>query len=187
MDCRHLFLQPHTPIGDGARFPLSVIETTENGGRCVPDRGAGNRVLKKQVMGLKIVLAFVASVCALSAKDMAAMLGKGINVGNTLDAPHEGDWAGVAQEYFFDDYKKVGFKHVRIPVRWDAHTSWATPFSVSSAQLSPFILTGNASDRHSMVGSRGHCRWMGDVARVDRNHQFPPRQQLARQQQHFLE
>ena len=31
----------------------------------------------------------------------------GINLGNVLEAPNEGEWSPVAQEYYFDDYAKV--------------------------------------------------------------------------------
>lgn len=61
---------------------------------------------------------------------MVAKMGVGINLGNTLDAPHEGDWAPAAQESFFDAYKQRGFKHVRIPIRWDLHIGNNAPYTI---------------------------------------------------------
>jgi endoglucanase len=56
--------------------------------------------------------------------------GIGINLGNVLEAPTEGAWAPVAQEFYFSDYKARGFSAVRIPVRWDNHTSQQPPYTV---------------------------------------------------------
>jgi len=56
---------------------------------------------------------------------------RGINIGNTLEPPQEGDWNnGQLQEYYFDDYKAAGFTCVRIPVRWDKHTSKFPPYLI---------------------------------------------------------
>jgi aryl-phospho-beta-D-glucosidase BglC (GH1 family) len=57
-----------------------------------------------------------------SAATVNGWLGTGINLGNDLDAwpGAEGSWTGnvIAQAYFFDDYKTMGFDSVRIPVTW---------------------------------------------------------------------
>lgn len=65
-----------------------------------------------------------------SAATVNAWLGTGINLGNDLDAwpegtavwtkDPEGSWTNgvVAQKYFFDDYKRMGFDSVRIPITW---------------------------------------------------------------------
>ena len=62
-------------------------------------------------------------------------MGRGINMGNTLDAPLEGQWAPVAKEYYFDDYKTAGFKTVRIPVRWYPYTSETAPYTISETWM----------------------------------------------------
>lgn len=62
-------------------------------------------------------------------------LGIGTNLGNTLEAPLEGQWAPAAQEYFFDDFKAAGFATVRIPVRWDNHTLLESPYTVNAAWM----------------------------------------------------
>lgn len=46
-------------------------------------------------------------------------LGRGINLGNTLEAPHEGAWAAKAEPCFFEDYYAAGFRNVRIPICWE--------------------------------------------------------------------
>ena len=56
----------------------------------------------------------------------------GINLGNVLEAPTEGEWAPVAQEYYFDDYRAQNFTRVRIPIRWDRHMGTSPPYNIDS-------------------------------------------------------
>ena len=65
-----------------------------------------------------------------------AEMGRGINLGNTLEPPLEGAWNnGPAQESYFDAYVEAGFTNVRIPVRWDQHTATSPPFAVDAAWM----------------------------------------------------
>ena len=43
-------------------------------------------------------------------------MGRGINLGNVLSAPIEGNWAGAATEQYFIDVANAGFANVRIPM-----------------------------------------------------------------------
>ena len=79
---------------------------------------------------LALLLACVSAPTSPAAFIKAMQLG--INLGNVLDAPFEGAWAEPAKEYYFDDYLNQGFKSVRVPVRWDKHTSTAPPWKVDS-------------------------------------------------------
>ena len=55
----------------------------------------------------------------LTPAQAVAEMGRGINLGNTLEPPQEGAWNnGPAQESYFDAYVEAGFTNVRIPVRW---------------------------------------------------------------------
>lgn len=60
----------------------------------------------------------------------ARALGRGVNLGDTLEAPKEGDWGVVAQEEYFDLIKEAGFDSVRIPVRWSAHADESAPYQI---------------------------------------------------------
>ncbi|MCH2211589.1 MAG: glycoside hydrolase family 5 protein [Fuerstiella sp.] len=51
----------------------------------------------------------------------ARRLGRGINLGNMLEAPNEGDWGVRFDDSFPSLIRDVGFDHVRIPIRWSAH------------------------------------------------------------------
>lgn len=58
-------------------------------------------------------------------------MGRGINLGNTLEPPLEGGWNNpAAEEAYFDAYVAAGFTNVRIPVRWDEHTQNGQPYNV---------------------------------------------------------
>jgi len=46
---------------------------------------------------------------------------RGVNMGNMLEAPNEGDWGSYVQEEYFDLIKEAGFDFVRLPVNWKAH------------------------------------------------------------------
>jgi len=74
------------------------------------------------------VVALLVLVSVLSV--LSAVVAIGINLGNVLDAPHEGDWAPPAKEYYFDDYRSRGFNLIRIPVRWDQHMSNDPPYTI---------------------------------------------------------
>jgi|SRR5579885_2946940 aryl-phospho-beta-D-glucosidase BglC (GH1 family) len=48
-------------------------------------------------------------------------LHRGINMGNMLEAPNEGECGLTVHEEYFDLIQQAGFDFVRLPVRWDAH------------------------------------------------------------------
>lgn len=58
------------------------------------------------------------------------LLGRGINLGNALEAPKEGDWGGILKESYFSHIKELGFQSVRIPVRWSGHCNQTAPYTI---------------------------------------------------------
>ena len=66
----------------------------------------------------------------------AARFKKGINLGNRLDAPNEGDWGGTIQAEDFPFIARRGFDHVRIPIRFSGHASAASPYTIDAAFFS---------------------------------------------------
>ena len=62
----------------------------------------------------------------------AAHFTKGINLGNRLDAPNEGDWGGVIQDEDFPFIAQRGFDHVRIPIRFSGHAGAASPYTIDA-------------------------------------------------------
>ena len=55
---------------------------------------------------------------------------RGINLGNGLDAPREGEWGVVLRERHFEMAAAAGLDHVRLPVRFSAHAASAAPYRV---------------------------------------------------------
>ena len=66
----------------------------------------------------------------------AAHFTKGINLGNRLDAPNEGDWGGVIEAEDFPFIAARGFDHVRIPIRFSGHALAASPYTIDAAFFS---------------------------------------------------
>ena len=56
--------------------------------------------------------------------------GRGVNLGNALEAPREGEWGVRLEEKYFELIKAAGFDSVRIPVRWSAHAGESAPFAI---------------------------------------------------------
>lgn len=60
-------------------------------------------------------------------------MSRGINLGNALEAPHEGDWGVVIKDEYFKIIKQAGFDTVRIPIRWSEHCKNTKPYTVDAA------------------------------------------------------
>jgi endoglucanase len=70
---------------------------------------------------------------APDAKEVNRMLGRGINLGNALDAPTEGEWGVTLEESYFQTIRDAGFDSVRIPVRFSAHALTEAPYTIDAA------------------------------------------------------
>ena len=57
-------------------------------------------------------------------------LGRGVNLGNTLEAPQEGEWGVTLRKEYFQLIQDAGLQHVRIPIRWNAHAAADSPYTV---------------------------------------------------------
>ncbi|HJZ59323.1 MAG TPA: glycoside hydrolase family 5 protein [Gemmataceae bacterium] len=90
-------------------------------------------------MTRSLSLAFVVLLPAVAAaqpkSDVFAAnkaLGRGINLGNALEAPKEGDWGMQIEADFFKLIKTAGFQTVRVPVKWSAHAATTAPFAIEA-------------------------------------------------------
>ncbi|HEX5100619.1 MAG TPA: glycoside hydrolase family 5 protein [Polyangiaceae bacterium] len=63
----------------------------------------------------------------------AAYFKKGINLGNRMEAPNEGDWGGSILATDLPFIAKRGFDHVRIPIRFSGHASASAPYTIDAA------------------------------------------------------
>lgn len=60
---------------------------------------------------------------------------RGINLGNALEAPNEGDWGYRIEAAHIDAIAQAGFDGVRLPVRWSAHAEAGRPYLINPAFL----------------------------------------------------
>ncbi|HEX2714996.1 MAG TPA: glycoside hydrolase family 5 protein [Candidatus Acidoferrales bacterium] len=65
-----------------------------------------------------------------TARTTATAMGRGVNFGNMLEAPREGDWRITVRDEFIDVTAHAGFATVRLPVRWSNHAAATAPFTI---------------------------------------------------------
>jgi endoglucanase len=75
----------------------------------------------------------IPTFAAIGAAEQAAQLGRGVNFGNALEAPTEGEWGMRLEERFFDLVKEGGFNTIRLPTRWSAHALPDAPYTIDAA------------------------------------------------------
>ena len=63
--------------------------------------------------------------------EIVEQMGRGINLGNVLSAPTEGNWAFSVYEEYFDQVKDEGFNNVRIPVDFFGGSFLNTNYTVN--------------------------------------------------------
>ena len=90
---------------------------------------------KKLWIGLLVICLWKPALAQIHPWDMIQRMRRGINIGNTMDAPTEGQWQAPVQEFYFDDYLDAGFTCVRIPIRWDNYMQSTPPYSIDSSWL----------------------------------------------------
>jgi len=59
-------------------------------------------------------------------------IGRGINIGNALECPNEGDWGVKLEEYFFQTIKDAGFDSIRLPISWSTHAADKPPYTIDA-------------------------------------------------------
>ncbi|QHW35375.1 cellulase family glycosylhydrolase [Paenibacillus rhizovicinus] len=60
-------------------------------------------------------------------------LGRGVNLGNALEAPVEGQWGVTLEESYFKTIKDAGFETVRVPIKWSGHADANAPYAIEAA------------------------------------------------------
>ncbi len=63
-------------------------------------------------------------------KQLVPVYGRGVNLGNALEAPKEGEWGVRLEEQYFDLIQQAGFDSVRIPTRWSSHAAHSAPYHI---------------------------------------------------------
>jgi endoglucanase len=91
----------------------------------------------KRILALLGLLVLFLEARSASEEDKDAfhynrLMGRGINLGNALEAPKEGDWGITLQADYFKKIKDAGFQSVRIPIRWSAHAEKRPPYAIDA-------------------------------------------------------
>ncbi|MEQ8413107.1 MAG: hypothetical protein RIB71_01525 [Imperialibacter sp.] len=75
--------------------------------------------MKRLLLPAAVWLLFTQGVFAQTASsfDVNDRLGRGINMGNSFEAPTEDAWSNPWQPEYFKIIADLGFQHVRLPVR----------------------------------------------------------------------
>lgn len=68
-----------------------------------------------------------------AAFEMNERLGRGINIGNTFEAPTEIAWGNAWNPSYFRMIRELGFDHVRVPIRWETpeRSLEAAPYTIN--------------------------------------------------------
>ena len=99
------------------------------------------RVVSKRGLRLATAaaLAALASSVAAAQEDAASTanraLGRGVNLGNALDAPLDASWALHLRGDYFEAIKQAGFNSVRLPVAFYLHTAPEAPYAIEPGFL----------------------------------------------------
>ena len=57
-------------------------------------------------------------------------IGRGINFGNALEAPTEGEWGLTIKESYVQAIADAGFNSVRLPISWSTHMARTYPYTI---------------------------------------------------------
>lgn len=108
--------------------------------------------------------------------EAVAAMGRGINLGNSLEPPSETAWGNPpAREELFDAYVEAGFTNVRIPVKWDQRTGTTPPYTINPDWLDRVEeVVDWGLDRGLWITINGHHEdWLkgrnGDYSQANRN------------------
>jgi len=124
---------------------------------------------------IMVICITISSKAQLSPHDAVEAMGRGINMGNTLDPPDEGVWNNpLAQEYYFDDYKDAGFTCVRLPITWDQHTDTVLPYTIDSTWLNRIeqIVDWGLSRDLLVIINAHHDSWIKEDYTADNIERF---------------
>src|SRR4051812_1424479 len=87
-------------------------------------------IMKRLLALIPLLGATVVQAAPHDASEINRKIGRGINLGNALEAPKEGEWGLTLEEGYFEAIKKAGFDSVRIPIRWSAHAKAESPYTI---------------------------------------------------------
>ena len=102
-------------------------------------------------------------------------LGRGINLGNFLDAPSEGEWTGgrLIIEEDLQNIADAGFATVRIPIRWSSHADLSSPYLINEsfiARVKEVIGWANNAGLKAVLNVHHYTEMMDDSESAQEGH-----------------
>ena len=93
--------------------------------------------------------------------EMNERLGRGINMGNTFEAPSEAEWGNPWKPEYFEIIADLGFDHVRLPVRWEpvSRSMDTPPYTINSEfleRIKEVVDKAIAEELHIIVNMHHH-------------------------------
>ncbi|MEM2930200.1 MAG: glycoside hydrolase family 5 protein [Thermoproteota archaeon] len=82
---------------------------------------------------------------------VGSKMSRGINIGNALEAPREGDWGVYIKDEYFRIIREAGFDTVRIPIKWSAHAEDNPPYRIDEGFLNRVDWVVNKSLEQSLI------------------------------------
>lgn len=117
---------PNHPLDQANVVPLQVL---------LDRPGRSHRFLVEAIRAVKLDSANEAVASDPFFKSLRPIFGRGMNLGNALEAPQEGEWGVSLKERYFEEIKQAGFDSVRIPIRWSAHAQREAPYKIDTEFL----------------------------------------------------
>ncbi len=77
----------------------------------------------------------------------------GVNLGNFLESPREGDWSGhrLLQEDDFSIIRQAGFSLIRVPICWSAHAGPAPDYIIDPAFFSRIDWVVAQAEKNNLI------------------------------------
>lgn len=86
--------------------------------------------MTKKILHLLILTLILGVTAPVKPQSIQPPVQRCINLGNTLEAPREGEWGFVITEEDMQTIAEAGFDGVRVPIRWSAYADEAAPYTI---------------------------------------------------------
>ena len=92
-------------------------------------------------------------------------MGPGVNFGNMMEPPQEGDWGLKVEQTYITAAWQAGFRTIRLPVRWSNHAEPAFPYTIDPvfmARVESVVDAMLAQGFHVVLNMHHHRQLDGD-------------------------
>lgn len=96
-----------------------------------------------------------------SAAEINSAMGRGVNMGNSFEAPSEDAWNNPWNPDYFRIMAEIGFSHVRVPIRWttDQRSMEEPPYTISPefmTRIETVVNTAIKNGLHVIINMHHH-------------------------------